>query len=352
MSKGKLTRVPQAESKDIVLGHYRLTKNDVVITGLPSIEEHEQVGEVIKGFYKQSPIWLAKWLRYGEQRPDWKKNPRLKQRLEEAAAVAGVTEKRMKNIRAVGALPPELMRDDVEFSILEVVVGQPAEDRAELLDLAATEGLAVSELRREIQSRRRRKVLEGTAIPEGQYRVWYVDFPWDYGDSHPSGRSARSSFPTMSYEKGREFMANLVNAHCTKEAFMGFWVPAPLVYDVDPVSGKVGPHSIIEACGFTPKNHRIWDKVDHVYGHYFSVRHEVLFYCTKGSCLPDHALRPQLDSVVIERERESDEHSSKPKCFRDDIAKQYEGPRVEIFARSASDGWTVFGNDARLFPAA
>ena len=53
----------------------------------------------------------------------------------------------------------------------------------------------------------------------------------------------------------------------------------------------------------------------HNFGHYNSVRHELLLVCTRGSCTPDN---PKLyDSVqAIER---SDTHSEKPGEFRDMI---------------------------------
>jgi hypothetical protein len=65
---------------------------------------------------------------------------------------------------------------------------------------------------------------------------------------------------------------------------------------------------VIEAWGFTYKTSFVWDKVRHNYGHYNSVRHELLLVCTRGSCTPDEPT-PMPDSVVVEER--SDVHSER-----------------------------------------
>src|SRR4030095_7531257 len=96
------------------------------------------------------------------------------------------------------------------------------------------------------------------------------------------------------------------------------------------------------AWGFEYKTAFIWDKVKHNYGHYNSVRHELLLIATKGSCVPDS--NELYDSVVvIERE----EHSSKPEYFRSIIDEMYRPKgkdRIELFARSKlPKGWIGWG---------
>jgi N6-adenosine-specific RNA methylase IME4 len=103
---------------------------------------------------------------------------------------------------------------------------------------------------------------------------------------------------------------------------------------------------VIKAWGFEYKSSFIWDKISHNYGHYNSVRHELLLVCTKGSCLPDKDA-PLFDSVQsIQRTKE---HSEKPEEFRKIINTLYpEGKRVELFARKKVEGWDVWGNEPSI----
>ena len=100
--------------------------------------------------------------------------------------------------------------------------------------------------------------------------------------------------------------------------------------------------AVIDAWGFEYKSSFIWDKIGHNFGHYNSVRHEILLVCTKGSYLPEN---PKLyDSVVsVEKSRK---HSEKPEEFRAIIDDLYpSGNRIELFARTATDGWEAWGNE-------
>jgi N6-adenosine-specific RNA methylase IME4 len=132
-----------------------------------------------------------------------------------------------------------------------------------------------------------------------------------------------------------------VQAHSTKNAVLFVWVTAPMLYyATDPDLGP-DPFRVVAAWGFEPKTGAVWDKVKHNFGHYFSIRHEHLLVATRGSCAPDRQV-PMQDSVVTERR--SDVHSEKPEIFRTIIEHLYDGPYVELFARSKRKGWTTWGN--------
>jgi N6-adenosine-specific RNA methylase IME4 len=119
-------------------------------------------------------------------------------------------------------------------------------------------------------------------------------------------------------------------------AVLFLWVTSPLLEEC---------FEVIEAWGFEYKASFIWDKVKHNYGHYNSVRHELLLLCTRGSCLPDNS--ELFDSVQsIER---SDRHSEKPEEFRKIIDNLYhDGNRIELFARVKVEGWEAWGNEPSI----
>ena len=110
------------------------------------------------------------------------------------------------------------------------------------------------------------------------------------------------------------------------------WVPSSLLEDAFPV---------IRAWGFAYKTSFVWDKQQHNYGYYNSVRHEFLLVATRGSYLPEPKT---LDPSVIAIKR-SKKHSEKPAAFRTLIEKLYpHGTKLELFARQAPPGWTVWGD--------
>lgn len=280
---------------------------------------------------------MADWLRYGESRSDWADV------LAQAVDATGLSEKTLKNVRAVGAIDPSRRRDGVEFALHAEVVGLEPGEQDYWLERTETEGWTRQELRLEIRAAKRTKVLEGQAALEGMFRVIYADPPWLYNDrgvvpeNDAYGRAERH-YPGMTMD---ELCKLLVAAHALPNAVLFLWVPALMLLE------KPGPREVIEAWGFEPKTGMVWDKVLHNFGHYVSVRHEHLIIATRGSCLP---AAPTPDSVqTIRREGE---HSAKPEEFRQIIEKLYtKGPRLELFARKRIEGWTCFGNDARLWAA-
>jgi len=164
--------------------------------------------------------------------------------------------------------------------------------------------------------------------PPCKYRVIYADPPWSYNDKQNTGTlgGAEKHYDTMPLE---DICALPVPS--TDEAVLFMWVTSPMLED---------SFKVINAWGFKYKSSFVWDKVLHNMGHYNSVRHEFLLIATKGSCTPD--VQRLHDSVVsIKRE----EHSRKPEEFRDIIDEIYPiGDRLEMFARTAPEGWDVWGN--------
>lgn len=174
-------------------------------------------------------------------------------------------------------------------------------------------------------------------LPTGKYRVFYADPPWSYGNSGVIGPNdnyghVQRHYPSMSIAELCA-MGPAVRDMAEDNAVLFMWVTSPLLEAC---------FEVVRAWGFKYKTSFVWDKVRHNFGHYNSVRHELLLVCTRGSCTPDS---PKLyDSVqTIER---SEVHSQKPDEFRDIIEDLYKyGARIELFARNAANGWEVWGNE-------
>ena len=179
---------------------------------------------------------------------------------------------------------------------------------------------------------------ESPSLPEGKFRVIYSDPPWKYSDELIEGYGAATHhYPVMSITELCEMgVQNIV----ADNAVLFLWVTCPLLDECWPV---------IKAWGFTYKTNFVWDKVKHNFGHYSSVRHELLLLCTRGSCLPTSK---KLNNSVVRVPR-SDKHSEKPATFRQMIVEMYGRPsektHLELFGRKKVKGWTVYGNDPALW---
>ena len=191
----------------------------------------------------------------------------------------------------------------------------------------------VSKALRELVKRERKEI---PPLPTDKYRVIYADPPWAYGNSgiindDNYGHAVRH-YPSMTIEELCA-MGDDIKATTEQDAVLFLWVTSPLLEECFPV---------IKAWGFKYKTSFVWDKVRHNFGHYNSVRHELLLVCTRGSCTPDAT--ELFDSVQsIEKSRT---HSEKPEEFRTIIDTLYpHGKRLELFSRTQAEGWEVWGNE-------
>jgi len=200
----------------------------------------------------------------------------------------------------------------------------PAREREAI---AARETTLTKALRAANHAKRR----EAPELPTDQYRVFYADPPWSYGDSGLQQYGhASHHYPSMTIE---ELCALPVAERAEADAVLFLWVTSPLLEDA---------FRVVEAWGFEYKASIVWNKDAHNFGHYVSVRHEFLLICVRGSCTPD--IKELLPSVVtIKRAK----HSEKPEVFRAMIDKMYpKGKRIELFARGeAAAGWETWGNE-------
>jgi N6-adenosine-specific RNA methylase IME4/ParB-like chromosome segregation protein Spo0J len=164
-----------------------------------------------------------------------------------------------------------------------------------------------------------------------KYRVIYADPPWMYGNNMPDYFDEQAHhYPLMTV---REICEMPIRDLAIDDAVLFLWVTSPILAEA---------FDVIRSWGFTYKSSFVWDKIKHNMGHYNSVRHELLLICTRGSCQPD--VQKLFDSVQsIERTR----HSEKPEFFREIIDTIYPlGPRIELFARTTTEGWDSYGNEA------
>lgn len=326
---------------EIPIGPFIFTRTGVVFQGEPTFEEMQAAHAYVDFNLAGAPFWKGDLLAYGEARADFK------ERLSQLAELTGTAEKTLLNIKSVAEqVPPSRRRADVSFGVHAAVAPLSPREQTTILELAATEGLGVREVRTLIRTKRRASVIEGQAELKGMYRVIYADPPWSYedrGQVTPGSayKRAEAEYPCMTIQ---EICDLPVRSHVLPNAVLLMWVTAPMILQ------NPGPREVIEAWGFEYKQKWVWNKVFGNFGHYGHGTHEDLVICTRGDGLPDVDAN-WLDNV--QTIRRSGTHSEKPELFRQHIEKLWtRGPYLELFGRKKTKGWDVFGNDARLWSGA
>jgi N6-adenosine-specific RNA methylase IME4 len=203
----------------------------------------------------------------------------------------------------------------------------------ELLALAEKQNLSVRAFRDAVtRYKRQQQERIRLANEPTKYPIFYADPPWKYSDELIEGYGAAvHHYPPMPI---KELCALPVQNRAADAAVLFLWVTSPILDECWPV---------IKSWGFEYKASFVWDKVRHNYGHYNSVRHELLLICTRGSYLPENG---ELVDSVISLERTL-EHSVKPEYFRELIDKMYPtGKRIELFARGEiPKHWDRWGDE-------
>lgn len=163
------------------------------------------------------------------------------------------------------------------------------------------------------------------------YPVIYADPPWRYEHAKTENRAIENQYPTMTLD---DICALKVPELATPDAVLFLWATSPKLAEA---------MMVLEAWGFTYRTSMVWVKDQIGMGYYARQRHELLLIATRGEPpVPEPAGRP--DSVV---EAPRAEHSEKPATFYDVIERMYpEFSKIELFCRSARDGWAVWGNQA------
>ena len=321
------------DAQPIHLGPFTLKGVDITVRGTPSKGEWVGALEFSINAEHSSRRWIAKLWRYGKNRPD------IARDIEEIISNAGITvaPHTLDNWSStIEKVSPEAERLAPTWAHLRAVQSLPHDVQEEILEVAREEDLDSRDTEQLIRARKQRTILQGKAVLRGKYRVLYADPPWPYRDQHVSGSSARVNFKTMTIP---DICKLPVRAHSLDDSVLLMWTTPATMYD-DP-----GPIDVVKAWGYTYKQQLIWQKPNHVHSHYVNARHEVLLICTRGSCLPEK----KFDSVQAAG-KDRREHSTKPIDFYRIIEQMYpQGPYLELFATFKRDGWTAFGNDARLW---
>jgi len=170
-------------------------------------------------------------------------------------------------------------------------------------------------------------------LPTDKYNLIYADPPWRYDFSKSDSRQIENQYPTMELQE----ICNLpVDSMAHDDCVLFMWATSPKLQD---------SMDVIEAWGFKYVTCAVWDKEVIGMGYYFRQQHEILLIATKGSPgTPEPSVR--ISSIIKSRR---EKHSKKPDLFYGLLEGMYpQAKKLELFARQTQEGWSVWGNDARL----
>lgn len=172
-----------------------------------------------------------------------------------------------------------------------------------------------------------------------KYSVIYADPPWTfktYSDKG-KGRSAEKHYVCMTKE---DIQALDVQSICEDNAVLFLWVTYPCLEE---------GLELIKAWGFKYKTCAFsWVKLNKKsdtpftgMGYYTRANNEICLLATKGKGLPRAS--KAVKQIVMER---IGRHSEKPDVVRHRIVDLFgDVKRLEMFARTKTDGWDVWGNE-------
>lgn len=177
------------------------------------------------------------------------------------------------------------------------------------------------------------------ALPDKKYNIIYADPPWSYQNwCDKKHGAAVAHYPTM---KQRDIEALPVGQLAEKDCILFMWATFPKLQEaLDTIKAWGFTYKTIGFCWVKRNKCGSWFKG---VGFYTKSNSEVCLIATRGKA--PKASRHHSVGQIIETVREI--HSKKPDVVRDKIV-EFCGdlPRIELFARSAAEGWDCWGNEA------
>lgn len=172
-----------------------------------------------------------------------------------------------------------------------------------------------------------------------KFDIIYADPPWNYrgqgmfGAKHESTGDADDQYPTMTLKELKKIVVPSAN-----NALLFMWTSSPHL-DQAIELGK--------SWGFDYKTIAfVWDKQIPVPGFYTMSQIEICLVFKKGKIPKPRGAR-NVRQFISEKRRE---HSRKPDVVRDRIHRMFPTQKkLEMFARVAKKGWSVWGNETKKF---
>lgn len=313
-----------------------------------SFEEWQGIGETLKGVERSLMWWIGDWLRFGERRYGETYAQAL-----DATEIAYQTLVNAKNVSA--KFESNRRRLNLSWSHHAEVASLPPEESDALLSEAERQGLSTRELRRRVSQHKAARALMAPetntdtcnavdlfrlASSGAKFGTIYADPPWRY-DNQGTRAATGNHYAGMKDEDGREVQSAAgmsieeicalpVRDLVADDAHLHLWTTNGFLFECP---------KIFDAWGFEFRSSLVWVKPQMGIGNYWRNSHEILLTAIRGDAkrFNDRSLKSWIEC-------DRGAHSAKPEKVRHFIERASAGPYLELFGRSLSPKWVVWGN--------
>ena len=176
-------------------------------------------------------------------------------------------------------------------------------------------------------------------FPNKKYNIIYADPPWGY-QNQGTRAAANKHYGVMKIDDLKKMPINSAGGIAADDCALFMWATFPMLREA---------LELIEAWGFTYKTIAFnWVKLNKSgngifwgLGNWTRSNSEICLLAVKGK---PKRISAGVHSVVLSPLQR---HSQKPDEVRDRIVELMgDLPRIELFARSAAEGWDCWGNEA------
>jgi len=172
-------------------------------------------------------------------------------------------------------------------------------------------------------------------LPAGVFDLILADPPWQYDFAETDNRAIENQYPTMDVVEIAAFRDSAgvpIQSVIAEDAVLFLWATSPKLREA---------MTVMDGWGFDYVTQAVWVKDRIGMGYWVRQQHETILIGRRGNVSPPgQELRR---SSVIDARR--GEHSAKPEAAYEFIETMFpDASRLEVFAREARPGWSVFGN--------
>ena len=169
-----------------------------------------------------------------------------------------------------------------------------------------------------------------------KYSILYADPSWDYGSGHFPSTSNKHAYPLMKTSDICDLrVADIAHAN----AVLFLWATMKHIPDALQVINAWGFRYISNGFTWVKINKKSHTPVIGM-GYWTRQNAELCLVAKRG--MPQR-IQTCISSIVIEPRRK---HSQKPDSVRRNIVRiRGDLPRIELFARSKTPGWDIWGNE-------
>jgi N6-adenosine-specific RNA methylase IME4 len=329
--------IADKQTGEIIELPHRIERREtgLIIANDTSFEEWQSMGDWLQSAERSLMWWIGDWMRFGEHK--WG------EKYAQAIDATGQSYQTLRDAAWVsGAFGLSERSDKLGWSHYRQAASvKDKSARSLILRDAEQEGWSVRETRaavNRIKNEARlpaqseavagRKVFDFDALVRNgeKFGSIYADPPWLY-DNQGTRAATGNHYGGMTVD---ELCALPVRDIVADDAHLHLWTTNGFLFDCP---------RIFDAWGFEFRSSFVWVKPQMGIGNYWRNSHEFLLTAIRGDAkrFNDKSLKSWLEC-------DRGVHSAKPEQVRHFIERASPGPYLEMFARSGSPNWTVWGN--------